>query len=350
MKISLCMIVKNEQEVLEKCLRSAVAFVDEIVIVDTGSSDNTKQIAQKFTDKILDFTWCNDFSKARNYSISKAENDWVLILDADETIVNWDNALVERHMKSNADTVGKIKIINLIDDINGGEKRTIDYVSRFFNKNIFQFEGIVHEQIIRKDGSSHNREIIGISVEHIGYTNKLLKSKDKVERNIQLLQSAISLNEKDSYLYYQLGKSYYLKREYIKTIEAFSKALDYSSDNCREHLEDILITYGYCLLNIGKYSDALELETYIPCFDASPDFHFIMGLVYMNNGMFQKAVERFFACLDKDEGRVEGVNSYMANYNIGVIYECLGYKEDAIAYYKKCGDYEPALLRIEKLH
>ncbi|HHW01023.1 MAG TPA: glycosyltransferase [Clostridiaceae bacterium] len=349
MKISLCMIVKNEEEVLEKCLISAAAYVDEIVIADTGSSDNTKKIAQKYTDKIYDFAWCNDFSKARNFSVSKAENDWVLVLDADESIVSWDKPLVEKHIKSNTDTVGRIKIINLIDDIGGGIKRTVDYVSRFFNKNIFHFEGIVHEQIVRKDGEPHSRKNIEISVEHIGYSDKILKSKDKIDRNIRLLQSAISLNEKDPYLYYQLGKSYYLKKEYDKTIEAFSKALDCGSDNCAGYLEDILTTYGYCLLNTGRYSEALELESYIPCFNTSPDFHFIMGLVYMNNGMFLKAVESFAACTDKNEGRVEGVNSYLAYYNIGVIYECLGYKDDAINFYKKCGNYEPALLRINKL-
>lgn len=136
---------KNEQEVLEKCLKSAAAYVDEIVIVDTGSSDNTKKIAQKYTDKIFEFTWYNDFSKARNYSVSKAENDWVLILDADEAIINWDKASIERHIRSNSDTVGIIKIINLIDDVDGRVKRTTDYVSRFFNKNVFYFEGIVHE-------------------------------------------------------------------------------------------------------------------------------------------------------------------------------------------------------------
>ena len=349
MKVSLCMIVKNEQEVLEKCLKSAVAYVDEIVIVDTGSNDNTKQIAQKFTDKIFDFTWCNDFSKARNYSVSKAENDWILILDADEVIINWNKPLIEKFTGRNTNTVGRIKIINIVEDADGRLKRTTDYVSRFFNRNNFHFEGIVHEQIVSKDGSSNDREIIEITVEHIGYTNTVLKSKDKIERNIRLLQNAISLNEKDPYLYYQLGKSYYLKKEYGKTDEAFSKALDYSHDNCLGYLEDILITYGYCLLNTGKYSDALVLESYIPCFDESPDFHFIMGLVYMNNGMFQKAVERFYACVDKDEAKVEGVNSYMAYYNIGVIFECLGYKEDAVAFYRKCGNYEPALLRIKKL-
>ena len=69
------MIVKNEQEVLARCLDCAVKFADEIIIVDTGSTDQTKSIAHKYTDKVYDFEWCDDFSKARNYSFSKAGGD-----------------------------------------------------------------------------------------------------------------------------------------------------------------------------------------------------------------------------------------------------------------------------------
>lgn len=349
MKISLCMIVKNEEAVLDKCLRSIMSYVDEIIIVDTGSSDNTREIAEKYTDKIFEFPWCDDFSKARNYSISKATNDWILVLDADEVLVSWDKPLIEAYYKDNADTVGRIKIINITDDIDGGIKRTTDYVSRFFNRKAFHYEGIVHEQITRKDSLTYDKEFIGISVEHTGYTPEVLQSKNKIERNIGLLQNAISLNKDDPYLYYQLGKSYYLQREFKKTIEAFSKALECDKGSCEEYLEDIIETYGYCLLNTGKYADALELQNYIPQFNYSPDFHFVMGLIYMNNGMFKKAVDSFSTCEDKGEGKVDGVNSYKAYYNIGVIYECLGYSEDALIYYKKCGRYKPALSRIKGL-
>lgn len=84
--ISLCMIVKNEESVLETCLSSVKNIVDEIIIVDTGSTDNTKSIAKKFNTKFYDFEWCNDFAKARNYSFSHATKDYILWLDADDIL------------------------------------------------------------------------------------------------------------------------------------------------------------------------------------------------------------------------------------------------------------------------
>ena len=82
--ISLCMIVKDEEAVLDKCLKSVHDLVDEIIIVDTGSTDKTKEIAKKYTDKIYDFKWVDDFAKARNYSFSKATKDYIFWLDADD--------------------------------------------------------------------------------------------------------------------------------------------------------------------------------------------------------------------------------------------------------------------------
>ena len=84
--ISLCMIVKNEEEVLDNCLSSISDVVDEIIIVDTGSTDSTKSICKKFTDKIFDFKWCDDFSKARNFAFSKASCEYIMWLDADDIV------------------------------------------------------------------------------------------------------------------------------------------------------------------------------------------------------------------------------------------------------------------------
>lgn len=84
--ISLCMIVKNEEAVLARCLDSVADLMDEIIIVDTGSTDRTKEIAAKYTDKIYDFEWISDFSAARNYSFSKATMDYIYVADADEVI------------------------------------------------------------------------------------------------------------------------------------------------------------------------------------------------------------------------------------------------------------------------
>ncbi|MEK6869218.1 MAG: glycosyltransferase family 2 protein, partial [Nanoarchaeota archaeon] len=95
MPISLCMIAKDEEDYIEKCINSVKSIVDEMIIVDTGSNDRTKEIAKKFTDKIYDFKWNDDFSSARNFLISKATKDWVLVLDADETISSRDLAAIK---------------------------------------------------------------------------------------------------------------------------------------------------------------------------------------------------------------------------------------------------------------
>ena len=87
MRISVCLIVKNEEEVIERCLKSVVGFADEIIVVDTGSSDQTKSIARKFPDKIYDFKWIDDFSAARNFAFSKAKCEYVFWLDADDVIM-----------------------------------------------------------------------------------------------------------------------------------------------------------------------------------------------------------------------------------------------------------------------
>ena len=84
--ISLCMIVRNEEEVLARCLDSVRAAVDEIVIVDTGSTDRTKEIASEYTEKIFDYKWCEDFSAARNFAFSKGHMDYLMWLDADDVL------------------------------------------------------------------------------------------------------------------------------------------------------------------------------------------------------------------------------------------------------------------------
>ncbi|WP_346895285.1 glycosyltransferase [Clostridium sp. UBA7503] len=346
--LSLCMIVKNEENNLEKCLNNIAEYVEDIVIVDTGSTDDTKKIAKKYTSKVFDFKWCNDFSKARNFSISKASNDWVLILDADEVIYKFDKEKVEKFIQINSKVVGRIKRINPFED--GKEiKRYIERVNRLFNKKYFHYQGTIHEQVASKDGSQYSMKSIDIEADHIGYLNEVIDGTNKLERNINLLINAIKSNPNDPYLYYQIGKSYYRKKDYSKAYESFSKSVELCTDFRFEYTEDLIESYGYALLKCEKYTEAMKLDEYKNYYGDSPDYNFIMGLIYMNNGKFQEAVEYFEKCIGEKEGKIEGINSYQPNYNIGVIYETLGFKEEALGFYQGCGEYLLAKKRIEKM-
>lgn len=346
--LSLCMIVKNEENKLDRCLNSIAEYVEDIVIVDTGSTDDTKKIAEKYTSKVYDFKWCNDFSKARNFSISKASNDWVLILDADEVIYEFDKEKIEKFININSKVVGRIKRINPFED--GKEiKKYIERVNRVFNKNYFHYEGIIHEQVVSKDGSQYSMKSIDIEADHIGYLNEVIDGTNKLERNIDLLMEAIKSNPHDPYLYYQIGKSYYRKKDYNKAYDSFSKSVELCTDFRFEYTEDLIESYGYALLKCEKYTEAMILDEYKNYYGDSPDYNFIMGLIYMNNGKFQEAVVYFEKCIGEKEGKIEGINSYQPNYNIGVVYETLGFKEEALGFYQRCGEYLLAKKRIEKM-
>lgn len=348
--LSLCMIVKNEEENLDKCLDSIKGLVDEIIIVDTGSTDNTKEIAFKYTDKIYDFTWCNDFAKARNYSISKATNDWILVLDADEVVKNFDVENIRTFCSEvNEKTVGRLKRINEYED-EYGIKKYIERVNRFFNKNYFEYEGIIHEQIVLKTKELYKTKNIDLIIDHIGYSKEVLNRTNKIQRNIELLKNAIEKKAKDPYLHYQLGKSYFMGKDYPRAYISFKKALTLVDNFNYEYAEDLVESYGYTLIHLELFKEALELLQYEKFYKHSPDFLFLSGLIYMNNTNFQKAAETFLKCTEFKEGKIEGITSFLPLYNIGVIFECLGFKEDALNYYKMCGDYPLAELRIDNIN
>ena len=332
MDITLCMIVKNEENNLKKCLESIKKYVSEIIIIDTGSVDKTKEIAREYSNKIYDFKWCNNFAKARNFSLEKASNDWVLVLDADEVITEFNISINMESFKNNEKLVGRIKRINIIED-EKGNKKYIERVNRLFNKKYYNYQGIIHEQVVAKSGLEYKTINIDIIADHIGYMQEIIKNTEKLKRNLELLQESIKINDNDPYLYYQLGKTFYLSKQYEDAFKSFNKALNLNVNIRYEYVEDLIETYGYTLINTGRYNEGLALKKYEKYYGDIVDYMFLMALIYMNNGMFENAVNLFLDCIGEKEGSIEGLNSYLSYHNIGVIYKCLGFEKEA-RYYK----------------
>jgi glycosyltransferase involved in cell wall biosynthesis len=343
--ISLCMIVKNEEQNLSRCLGSVKGKVDEIVIVDTGSTDNTKEIAKEYTDKIFDFEWCDDFAAARNFSINMAENDWVLILDADEVVNFFNKKNVNKFIAENEKVVGRIKRINTFEDTNG-KRRLFERVNRLFDRKHFKYEAIIHEQVVAINGENYDTVDIEITADHVGYEKEVINRTNKFNRNKELLKKAINLKNNDPYLYFQLGKTFFVEKIYEEAEVNFENAIELGVFTKFEYVQDLIESYGYTLINLKKYDKAMILKKYEEVYKNRPDFNFVMGLIYMNNAMFQEAVNKFIQCQNNKDCKIEGVNSYLSNYNIGVIYECVGMLNEAEKYYKKCGNYELALKRL----
>ena len=143
------MIVKNEEEVLEDCLRDAAGFADEIIIADTGSADATKRIAERYTGKVYDFAWCDDFAAARNFSYDKASCDYIMWLDADDRVTP-ENAEKIRAWKAGTPSV-KLVLAGYERPENGGTYLYPRIVRRDAG---FRWEGIIHEHLTLPKGSA----------------------------------------------------------------------------------------------------------------------------------------------------------------------------------------------------
>ncbi len=371
--LSICIITKNEQQNIERCLQCLQPYPFEIVVVDTGSTDKTKEIALKYTENVYDFAWCDDFGAAKNYAISKAENEYVMVLDSDEFLEPLEAARLEQLIMQHPQQVGRIKRRNLMTR-NGQKQENVEWINRIFSKKRFHYEGRIHEQVMALDGCDYDTYKTPVVIEHSGYDLPEAERKKKAERNITLLLQELerleaeqkshntgqgeaestqsemeavqdgltAADEKLPYILYQLGKSYYMAGDYALSCEYFSRGLSFDLNPKLEYVIDMVETYGYALINSGRAEEALFFENIYEEFGNSADFQFLMGLIYMNNARFEEAIAEFLKAAEHTECRTLGVNSYLAYYNVGVVYECLGHEAKAAEYYKKCGDYAPA--------
>ena len=374
MNLSICIITKNESHKLARLLSSAEKLNCEIVVVDTGSTDDSIETAYRYTDRVFFYKWRNDFADAKNLAAERATNDVVMILDTDEWITDFGRQqaaeLDELADKLSDETygrdhVGRINRINILEK-DGERQDNFEWINRIYNRRFFEYEGRIHEQLVRcsheePDEGKNDYEMVRSSVKimHDGYMGTPEEKQKKADRNKKLLLEeldALEKNENDSsiidkktYILYQLGKSCYMAGDPAEAVKFFDEALGYDLDPKLEYVIDMVETYGYALINSGQESKALGLEGVLDDFGMNADFCFMMGLVYMKNALFDKAVFCFNEALEKPQCRMQGVNSYLSHYNKGVIYECLGDLANASESYKKAGDYAKAKEGLERI-
>lgn len=339
--ISICIIVKNEEKNIEKCLKKLLPLNYEIIVVDTGSTDNTKEEALKYTSNVYDFKWCDDFSAARNFAASKASNDYVLMVDSDEFLIEYNKAELERLINERPNDVGRIHRNNEFTR-EGKTYKSKELVNRLFSRKLYYYTGEIHEQVTLIADGEYETYPIPLCFKHLGYEGSEEQIKAKAVRNIEMLKKVLDKNGNDPYILYQLGKGYYLNGDNKNAVYYFSRALEFDLDIKLEYVIDMVEMYGYSLLNSGKKEEALFFENIYNEFSGSADFVFLMGLIYMQNLKFEEAEKEFLKAAAYEDAKVEGVNSYMALYNAGVIRECLGDVEKAREYFERCGEYGPA--------
>lgn len=199
LKISACYIVKNEAKNLAKSIKSLKNQVNEIVVVDTGSTDNTITVARKLGARVYSFPWQDDFGKARNFALSKAKGDWLVLLDADEyfTAKTAGNIRQVIRQAKQADAI-LIQMVNY--DVDKAEIQDYFYQLRIVrNQQGLHYEGKIHEELKLSEGQSMKFLRVlpeMLEIYHTGYASSV--SRQKLERNLKLLQQAVDNGQSEA--------------------------------------------------------------------------------------------------------------------------------------------------------
>ena len=344
--ISVCIIAKNEEARIEKCLASIKPYGFEIVVVDTGSTDRTKEIASKYADKVLDFAWCDDFSAARNFSLRNASNNWIFMIDCDEVIKEINVEELNYFRKHLAENVGSVSRENLTTENGVLTLNNIDYTERFFNRKLYHYTGIIHEQLTPIRGHEIPALLLHTTLLHTGYDMTPEERTAKFRRNFTLLEKQADTDPDNPYLYYQLGKTCEMLEDFARACSYYDRGLEFDLDPELAYVQAMVVSYGNALLRTGQADIALGFEGIYDEFSSVTDFIYLMGNIYKQNAMYEPALEQYQKALQMSPGRLNGVNSFLPLYQSGLIFETLGNREAAATHKQKCGDFSPALQRL----
>lgn len=337
--LSLCMIVKNEEDVLGRCLDSMRDVADEIIIVDTGSWDSTKETALKYTEKVYDFCWKDDFSAARNFALEHGTKDYLMWLDADD-VVPADSRKALLALKESLDPDVDVVMMPYAVAFEPDGQTAFSYYRERIVKNHrgFRFRGRVHE-VIPPSGKICCREI---PVEH-----RKKKTEDG-ERNLRIYENMEADGEVfDSRALYYYGRELYFHGKYRKGKEILEQFLD-RPDGWLENQIDATRQLAGCLYGIGDDRGALRallraLEYDVPRGETCC----CLGRHFQDRKQYDRAVYWYRQALHAKKNRTSGAfiseecYGFLPAISLCVCFDRLGDRKTAEKYNELAGSYRP---------
>lgn len=316
------MIVKNEEETLPLVLSDVREFADEIVVVDTGSDDRTREIAKDFTDRVFDFPWTDDFSAARNFSLDQATSDYLMWLDADDRVPNQSRKLLKNLIASLSDEDVVMLPYETAFDSGGATFRY--FRERIFkNDKRFRFTDPVHEVVVPK-GNVVFREI---PIEH------RKKKPTPSDRNLKIYQklaeSGAPFNARQKYYY----ANELLRNGFLEQAKAFYEDFLNTSGGMTENRTSARLTLSRLVSDNPRRAAEILLQGF---YETPPDAETLveLGHIFVREERYREAIPYYFAALDASVSdyafRNKDMERYIPSLQLALCYYKLGDKENAV--------------------
>ncbi|WP_432401174.1 tetratricopeptide repeat-containing glycosyltransferase family 2 protein [Wukongibacter sp. M2B1] len=349
--VSLCMIVKNEEKHLERCLNSVKGLVDEIIIVDTGSIDNTKKIAEKFGAIIKDYEWDNNFSNARNYSLEFAKMEWILLLDGDDEFNSEYKKQYIDLINNSAKDGHYFKTLSFTGDIINKDNVVSNLNLRLLkNNNKYKFVGAIHEQIRCLDGTMDYRNFASEDIEifHYGYLTEVAIEKEKRKRNIAIIEEELKRDPTNQFHIFNLANEYFALNDLNKTLELFDKVYKNLNPNTG-YSSKLVIRRIMCLDELNRYNDALNaIQEGLKMYPEFTDLEFIRGLIHLKGRRYTLAIKSFEKCVEMGMAPIQlefirGAGTFRPHMALGGIYYKFEDYQNSLSSYEKALQFNPTL-------
>ncbi|WP_165789948.1 glycosyltransferase [Paenibacillus sp. GM1FR] len=348
------MIVKDEALSLQRCLNAVRDVVDEIIVVDTGSIDDTTEIARLHGAVVIRTEWNGDFSEARNLSLAAATKPWILVLDADEVWVQTPQMKTElvRLLAASRDDVWGywIQVTSLLGV--SGEEHVTDVVCRLFrNDPRIAFQGRIHEEIassimaLAPQGVLHS----GLEVIHYGYLEQVITAKNKGARNMQLIRSALNQEGDQPELLYALAAEWFQQAKYDEALRLLQPLLAQLKPECGYH-SDLVLKTAYAWREIGSPERALAVvEAWAPLYEDFPDLLEFGAVLELDQGREDVALNwlkqaKSAASTASRYTSVSGAGTYRSLTLEGMAYERAGRWAEAETAYTAALSMQPSSL------
>src|SRR5262249_29762339 len=333
-RVSLCMIVKDEEANLSACLASVADLVDEIVVVDTGSADRTREVAARFGARVFDFPWCDSFAAARNEGLRHARGEWVFWLDADDRLDEANRARLRALLSGLPDETAAYVMKCLCLPDGSGTATLVDHVRLFRNRPDLRWRYRVHEQILpalRAHGGVVRWS--DVVIHHTGYQDPALRGQ-KLERDLRLLRMQQQEQPDEPFTLFNLGAVYNELCRPAEALPLLKRSLERSQPTdsivrklyallaqCHRQLYRPRAALADCRAGRGHYPD-------------DPELLFQEGLILRHLGDLAGAEACWVRVLHTPAGQHfgsvhAGLRGYLAHHNLGLLYQQQGRPAEA---------------------